>query len=169
MTETDQILDTAYALAVSPNYAQDGLCFVARRSGLYRSTDGGQSWEDAYAPLSLAAPGAYFSRMSWTEESPGSAASLVVHARVGGRGDWTMPSGRSKDILHFEKRGNGNKGHLLDRQGDRLELRVYTRYAPWAFDPVDFSSNGWKYAPILRRIGVEYAQPTLVLRHEEWR
>ena len=51
-----QAPDMAYALAVSPNYASDGLCYVARRSGLYRSTDGGLTWEDAYDSLSLAAP-----------------------------------------------------------------------------------------------------------------
>ena len=55
MTQTT-VDDVAYALAVSPNYASDGLCFVARRSGLYRSRDGGETWQDAYATLSLAAP-----------------------------------------------------------------------------------------------------------------
>jgi photosystem II stability/assembly factor-like uncharacterized protein len=54
--ESGSVPDMAYALALSPNFATDGLCFVARRSGLYRSTDGGQTWQNAYATLSLAAP-----------------------------------------------------------------------------------------------------------------
>ncbi|MEE8390219.1 MAG: hypothetical protein V3S14_05400 [Anaerolineae bacterium] len=48
--------DLVYALAVSPNFAQDGLCFAARQSGLYRSDDGGASWHAAYDSLDLNAP-----------------------------------------------------------------------------------------------------------------
>jgi photosystem II stability/assembly factor-like uncharacterized protein len=55
-TQEQPAPDVAYALAASPNYAQDGLCYVARRSGLYRSTDGGLTWQDGYDSLSLAAP-----------------------------------------------------------------------------------------------------------------
>jgi photosystem II stability/assembly factor-like uncharacterized protein len=51
-----QTPDITYALAASPNYARDGVCFAARRSGLYRSEDGGLTWRDAYASLGLVAP-----------------------------------------------------------------------------------------------------------------
>lgn len=37
--------DAPYALAASPAFARDGLCFAACGSGLYRSQDGGESWE----------------------------------------------------------------------------------------------------------------------------
>ena len=39
--------DPLHALAVSPGYAVDGLCFAARQTGLYRSTDGGVTWAPA--------------------------------------------------------------------------------------------------------------------------
>jgi len=39
--------DTVYAIAD----AENGLCFVARSSGLYRSRDGGATWAPAYATL----------------------------------------------------------------------------------------------------------------------
>lgn len=48
-----EIDDIVYALAASPNFAADGVCFAARYSGLYRSEDGGQTWHDAYASLDL--------------------------------------------------------------------------------------------------------------------
>ncbi|MGQ9491101.1 MAG: WD40/YVTN/BNR-like repeat-containing protein [Anaerolineae bacterium] len=48
--------DYVYALAASPAFRQDGLCFAARQSGLYRSTDGGETWQPAYAQLRLAGP-----------------------------------------------------------------------------------------------------------------
>jgi photosystem II stability/assembly factor-like uncharacterized protein len=45
--------DYVYCLAPSPNFIQDGLIFAAKQSGLYRSTDSGQNWDDAYAALKL--------------------------------------------------------------------------------------------------------------------
>lgn len=47
--------DIVYALAASPDFGRDGICFAARASGLYRSTDGGKSWQPAYASLKLEA------------------------------------------------------------------------------------------------------------------
>ena len=37
--------DTAFALAASPTVTQDGICFAACSSGLYRSRDAGKCWE----------------------------------------------------------------------------------------------------------------------------
>jgi photosystem II stability/assembly factor-like uncharacterized protein len=36
--------DTVYALAATPDFARDGLCFAARRSGLWR-TENGERWQ----------------------------------------------------------------------------------------------------------------------------
>ena len=54
--EETQIQDIVYALAASPNFAQDGICFAARHSGLYRSDDGGLTWRTTYDSLNLKAP-----------------------------------------------------------------------------------------------------------------
>jgi photosystem II stability/assembly factor-like uncharacterized protein len=43
-----------YALATSPAYARDGVCFAATVAGLLRSTNHGGSFEDAYASLGVA-------------------------------------------------------------------------------------------------------------------
>lgn len=48
--------DYVYAIAVSPTFQQDGVCFAARQTGLYRSDDGGESWQYAFASLNLAEP-----------------------------------------------------------------------------------------------------------------
>lgn len=48
--------DIVNALAVSPRFARDSVCFAARNSGLYRSDDAGQSWQFAYRSLLLDAP-----------------------------------------------------------------------------------------------------------------
>lgn len=46
--------DTVYALAASPNVAQDGVCFAGRASGFYRSEDGGRTWGFAFESLPYA-------------------------------------------------------------------------------------------------------------------
>ncbi len=56
MMSESQLQDVTYALACSPGFAQDGLCFAARASGLYRSADGGRTWQSAYTALSLTSP-----------------------------------------------------------------------------------------------------------------
>ena len=56
MTKETSDQDITYALETSPIFAQDGICFAARVSGLYRSRDGGETWESAYDSLDLSAP-----------------------------------------------------------------------------------------------------------------
>jgi photosystem II stability/assembly factor-like uncharacterized protein len=56
MTATNEVQDITYAIATSPDFAQDGICFAARRSGLYRSNDGGDTWYFVYDTLSLETP-----------------------------------------------------------------------------------------------------------------
>lgn len=51
MTEQPHIQDIVYSIVTSPNFAQDGVCFAARLSGLYRSDDGGETWRSAYEAL----------------------------------------------------------------------------------------------------------------------
>lgn len=49
--------DTVFSLAASPDFAVDGICFAACASGLYRSRDGGQSWESLDIGARLAVTG----------------------------------------------------------------------------------------------------------------
>lgn len=56
MLSEPQLQDVTYALAASPDFARGGVCFAARASGLYRSDDGGRTWQSAYATLDLPSP-----------------------------------------------------------------------------------------------------------------
>jgi len=49
-------MDITYAITTSSGFAQDGICFAARSSGLYRSDDGGRTWQFAYKSLESSAP-----------------------------------------------------------------------------------------------------------------
>jgi photosystem II stability/assembly factor-like uncharacterized protein len=53
MSEETEIQDIVYALAASPEFAQDGVCFAARQCGLYHSEDEGSTWRCAYDSLGL--------------------------------------------------------------------------------------------------------------------
>lgn len=55
-TLVSELTDIVNGLAVSPGWDQDRVCFAARNAGLYRSSDGGQSWELAYQSLALDVP-----------------------------------------------------------------------------------------------------------------
>lgn len=48
--------DLLYDLAVSPDFANNGVCFAARSSGLYQSHDAGQTWRALYETMSLGKP-----------------------------------------------------------------------------------------------------------------
>lgn len=45
--------DPVFDIAVSSNFLKDHTCFAAKASGLYRSTDGGQTWMSVYGSLQL--------------------------------------------------------------------------------------------------------------------
>jgi photosystem II stability/assembly factor-like uncharacterized protein len=53
MIEETHNLDAVYALAVSPDFATDGICFAAASSGVFRSEDGGRTWGYALQCLNL--------------------------------------------------------------------------------------------------------------------
>jgi photosystem II stability/assembly factor-like uncharacterized protein len=56
MTEETLTPYGVYALAASPAFNEDGICFAACRNGLFRSEDGGESWAYAYETLNLDDP-----------------------------------------------------------------------------------------------------------------
>lgn len=56
MTNDMPITEIIHALAASPDFARDGMCFAARPSGLYRSSDGGHTWQLAYNPSGSETP-----------------------------------------------------------------------------------------------------------------
>ena len=53
MQEMEEFQDYVYAIAPSPDFAQDGICFVGRKSGLFRWDAKSQDWHNAYEALQL--------------------------------------------------------------------------------------------------------------------
>lgn len=94
-TGIDAMQDFVYALAASPKFSEDGICFVARRSGLFRSSDRGSTWEDAYKCFDLPAglPTAAVAL------SPAFGSDRVVFAGVGGGVLRSTDGGATWDVL----------------------------------------------------------------------
>lgn len=72
--------DVVHALVPSPHFSQDGVCFAARASGLYCSSDGGKVWRSAYGSFQ---PGANLTTPS-VALSPAFATDHTVFAGVSG-------------------------------------------------------------------------------------
>ena len=43
--------DYIYDVALSPNFLEDGICFAGRETGLWRSQNGGQTWQNVFESL----------------------------------------------------------------------------------------------------------------------
>jgi hypothetical protein len=52
-TNMENNQDFTFCISASPNFAADGVIYTAKQSGLFRSSDGGLTWEDAYQSLNL--------------------------------------------------------------------------------------------------------------------
>ena len=97
MTKETQYQDITYALAASPNFSQDGICFAARGSGLYRSEDGGETWQPAYESLKLETP---LPTMA-IAISPDFASDRTVFAGVPGGILRSFDGGENWDVVQF--------------------------------------------------------------------
>lgn len=97
MTEETQLQDITYALASSPNFSKDGICFAARGSGLYRSEDGGRTWQPSYGTLNLEAP---LPTMA-IAISPDFASDRTVFAGVPGGILRSFDGGHTWDVVQF--------------------------------------------------------------------
>ncbi len=132
----------------------------------------------SYLALFVKGKGAFFRELTWQEENTSALADLVVLGRVGARGAWTDAPGEPGDLFLFDGPATERSPNSIRRQGDDLELRVFARYGPDAFDSSVFDpdhgaikggSNEWKRAPRLRLLGVDWIAGPARLEYEEWR
>jgi hypothetical protein len=139
-----------------------------------------QRYDDGYAPrcdipemasleLPIAARRGLFHSVTWRTQGSDASADLVLTARVQGRGHFAADPDEDPDLFFFDKPGTAENPLRLDRQGDLLLLRFNVRYRAGALNAVDFTGNGWKRAPLLQMVGVDYVSDRVVELHEESR
>jgi hypothetical protein len=137
-------------------------------------------YEDGYVPrvdipematleLPVAARRGLFHSVTWREQTNGAGPELVLTARVQGRGNFAADPDTDPDLFFFEKAGTPEQPNLINRQGDLLLLRFNVRYRSGAINTTDFTGNGWKRAPLLQMVGVDYVAEPVVETHEEAR
>lgn len=120
--------------------------------------------------VSVPARRGYFHSLLWQEEGRGDPrVRMHARARVLGKGTFAGDAADDPDLFSFDEPTDQGGAHRLGRQGDLLSIRFLVEYMPGAFDPLDFLSNSWKYAPLLSTVGVEFAADHVVEAHEEWR
>lgn len=88
-------MNTVYALDTSPDFKRDGICFAASESGLYRSDDGGVTWQYAFESLQLEASPV----TPAVAVSPSFANDKTVFAGVSGAVVRSIDGGRTWDVV----------------------------------------------------------------------
>jgi photosystem II stability/assembly factor-like uncharacterized protein len=97
VSQTTAVPDIVYAFAASPNFARDRTIFAARNSGLYRSDNGGLTWESSYDALNLVDP---LTTMA-VAVSPNFAADQTVFAGVPGGILRSVDRGQSWQVIQL--------------------------------------------------------------------
>jgi hypothetical protein len=137
-------------------------------------------YDDGYAPrcdipemasleLPVAARRGLFHSVIWRTQPGDAGPDLVLTARVLGRGDFAADTDTDPDLFFFEQPGTPDKPNLIDRQGDLLLLRFNVRYRAGVLNLTDFTGNGWKRAPLLQTVGVDFVSDRVTELHEESR
>ena len=167
--------DAPYALAASPAFARDGVCFAACGSGLYRSQNGGERWE-----LLRASPE---SVMTAVAVSPAYAGDRSVFAAVKGGilrssdgGDAWFTAGFpapppvfSSLIVSpdFERDGFLLAGTMEDGVFSSTDRGA--RWQPWNYGLFDLNALCLALSPAWTEDETAYAGTVIVVSRLSWR
>lgn len=80
---------------------------------------------------------------------------------------WDADPEKDKRVRLFWQGDAQGKPIPIGVQSDRIEWRVFTKFAPNAFDLKTGMPHGWTETPRLRRLGAFYYGPNVVLRSVE--
>ncbi|MGH7151923.1 MAG: hypothetical protein ACREIU_14550, partial [Planctomycetota bacterium] len=105
--------------------------------------------------------------MLWEEEIPMPGIDVVALARVDEAVPWDADPEKERDLRRFEDPKEKGLPVRIDRRGSRLEVRFFAEYLSGAFDPLLGMADGWKSAPRIRTIVLDYLAPERLLRREE--
>ncbi|HET6204333.1 MAG TPA: hypothetical protein VFI25_16190 [Planctomycetota bacterium] len=123
--------------------------------------------ELSFYQAEVRAEDAFYRRIFWEEEIPASGLDVVALARVDEAVPWDADPEKEKDLRLFKDPKEQGLPVELGRRGSRLEVRFFTEYLPGAFDPIQGLADGWRSAPRIRTIVLDYLAPERLLRREE--
>jgi len=125
--------------------------------------------EMATLEIPIAARRGLFHALTWSEEKGDPLAKLVATVRVQGKGGFAVDPDADDDLFVFDSPGTRERPNRIDRQGDVMFVRLNVDYLEGALDPVDFTKNSWKRAPIVEVLAIESLADRVVELHEESR
>ncbi len=133
---------------------------------------GSEHAEAEHAVITIDAPGAFFTGLAVATRIAAEGSRLDV------RGVLDRGVSHHRDLVEagfalveFASVGTGDVVVLgaLGRQADVVDLHLMAGWDARAFDPIRFTSNGWKVVPEVTSLTLAHIQPTIVWEHEEWR
>ncbi|MEM9378840.1 MAG: hypothetical protein AAGB93_02745 [Planctomycetota bacterium] len=123
--------------------------------------------ELSYFQLHVDQPGGWWRGVTWdSQQASLGGAEILVMQRVGDV-PWDADPEDEPRLTLLEDGTVDGDIVPIGLQGDRIEWRVFSRYAAGAFDPEFGLQHGWKQTPRFVRLGVTYTAPGRVIRSME--
>lgn len=130
--------------------------------------------EMSHVQLSWTRHGAVWKRVTW-DFLPITNVEIIAHLRFAGGPPWD-----SQDLIRVGERmplkdrrryiyeiADGKAENILNVESDRIEVRLYVRFAQGAYDRfAEVAPDAWKQTPWIQRVQVEYVQPPTVISQE---
>ena len=119
--------------------------------------------------FSTEAPDLYVTQVMWEEAIPDSLIDVVCLVRADERVPFSRePDGKNGLWLFTDPSdGQGGTGRWIGYQASRWDFRFQVRYAPGAFDAVDFRAGAWKETARVKNFGYSYQGRTRILEEQE--
>ncbi len=136
----------------------------------FRYWDRWQSRADApelsYFTLSIDQPSAYWGSCFFFKDDTESG-QIGILEKTDPEAPWDADPETDKRLHLYWKGDVEGKPIPIGRQSDRIDWRVFVKYAPGAFDLKTGLGHGWKETPRLTRFGAFYFGPGMVLSSVE--
>jgi hypothetical protein len=122
--------------------------------------------ELAYFGLGYGQPAGFWSSCFFQKEDT-DAAQIGVLQRTDPDAPWDADPEQDKRLALFWSGDEAGKALLIGKQSDRIDWRVFVKYAPNAFDAKTGMAHGWRQSPRLKFFAASYYAPSLTLRSVE--
>ncbi len=126
--------------------------------------------EQSYFQLTMREAPSYFRSVRWEEETTDPTVDVRLFMRADARQQWRDDPKLSPWLRELERSTGDSDAKVLDLQATQLELRFVTIYSPGCLDLQTYRAHGWKTAPKVRSVELEYEGESRIVRETgSWR
>lgn len=123
--------------------------------------------EQAYFQCTTREAPVYFRTLQWQEEVQDGLVDVVCLVRADGRAAWTDEPSRGGFLRRLQRAATDQQPAVLDLQATQLEVRFVTEYKPGCLDLQTHRAHGWKTAPKIRAVELQYEGEGRILTERE--